>query len=231
MEDFRYAQFCPLARTAEILGHRWVLLILRELLLGPQRFSDLRRRLPGISRSVLSERLALLESRNVVQRGQLPPPAAAAIYELTDSGRALRPAVIELARWGTHFLTAPRPGDHMEPDWFHLAVLSFARTDPSPPHRFELRITAPQSEVLVRLAGGPEGTHPIEDDLPVDARIEAPIMVVMGLASGMLSTEQALASDAFRFEGDREALANFSALFQMDLGSRDNTNNNTGATP
>ncbi|HSJ96046.1 MAG TPA: helix-turn-helix domain-containing protein, partial [Myxococcota bacterium] len=71
MSEFRYAQFCPLARAAEVLGERWTLLIVRELMVGPQRFSDLRRRLPGVSSSVLAERLDRLERRGIVRRAQL----------------------------------------------------------------------------------------------------------------------------------------------------------------
>ncbi len=77
--SFRYAQFCPLACAAEILGERWTLLILRELFVGPQRFTDLRRRLPGISSSILATRLARLEERGIVARSSLAPPTPAAL--------------------------------------------------------------------------------------------------------------------------------------------------------
>ena len=109
MVQSRYAQFCPLACAAEILGERWTLLILRELCIGPQRFSDLRRRLPGISPSVLTERLERLEQREIVARRQLAPPTPASLYELTSLGRELEPALAELARWGTRFLSTRRP--------------------------------------------------------------------------------------------------------------------------
>ncbi|MCH8132535.1 MAG: helix-turn-helix transcriptional regulator [Myxococcales bacterium] len=77
VSDFRYAQFCPLARAAEIVGERWTLLILRELLIGPKRFSDLQAPLAGVSSSVLADRLGKLTQRGVVRRRELPPPAAA----------------------------------------------------------------------------------------------------------------------------------------------------------
>src|SRR6266852_4653604 len=100
----RYDQFCALARAAEILGERWTLLIVRELLLGPRRFSDLRERLDGVSPSVLTERLGRIEKIGLVRRSVLPPPAASTVYELTEHGDALRPAVHELIRWGGRFL-------------------------------------------------------------------------------------------------------------------------------
>ena len=107
MAEFRYAQYCPLARAAELLGERWTLLVVRDLLMGPQRFTDLRGRLPGVSPSVLSERLARLEERGVVCRRTLPPPAPAIVYELTEAGRALDKAVAALASFGMRFLGSP----------------------------------------------------------------------------------------------------------------------------
>ena len=115
MPDHRYAQFCPIARAAEVLGERWTLLILRELFCGPQRFSDLARRLPGISSSVLAERLGRLEARGIAMRRELPPPAPATLYELTPLGSALEPLMLQLVRFGVRMLDAPRPEDHLEP--------------------------------------------------------------------------------------------------------------------
>lgn len=219
MDGFRYAQFCPLARAAEILGHRWVLPILRELFLGPWRFVDLRRRLPGLSSSVLADRLAALEAVGVVARRELPPPAAATVYELTGRGRALAPALVELTRWGTRFLELPRPGDHVEPDWLRMAVVAFARSGPTPPRRFELRVVGPRGEATVRVGGGPGGTHLLEDEGPADVRLRAPVLVVMGLMSGLLPAAGALARADVSVEGDAEALADLPTLFAMDLES------------
>ena len=217
MDQFRYDQFCPLARATEILGHRWVLLILRELFVGPQRFSDLRRRLPGVSSSVLAGRMAALESQGVVVRRELAPPTAITVYELTADGRALEPVLIALNRWGARFVMPPLPGDHVEPDWLGMAVRAFGRPGPTPARRFELCPRAGEREAVVRVAGGPDGTHPIDDDLPVDVRIRAPVMVVMGLMSGMLSPAAALAADDVQVEGDSEALSDLAGLFEMEL--------------
>jgi DNA-binding HxlR family transcriptional regulator len=217
MDAFRYEQFCPLARATEILGHRWVMLILRELFVGPQRFSDLRRRLPGLSSSVLTDRLAGLEEQGVVARRELPPPAAASVYELTQDGRELEPALHALTRWGARFLGSPEPGDHVEPDWLSVAVDAFARTGPTPSHRFELRPYSGDRKAVLRVAGGPEGTHSIDDELPVDVSIQAPMIVMMGLMSGAISPEAALAADDVRVEGELETLSHLPDLFEMDL--------------
>jgi len=107
--DIRYAQFCPLTRAVEILGERWTMLLLRELIAGPQRFSDLKERLPGVSSSVLAGRLVRLEEKGLIAKRELPAPAASTVYELAEAGRALRPALIELLRWGMRFLGEPCP--------------------------------------------------------------------------------------------------------------------------
>ncbi len=111
MSDTRYRQFCALARAAEVIGERWTLLVVRELLLGPKRFSDLRDRLDGISPSVLTERLGRAEVLGLVRQSILPPPAASTVYELTEDGRALEPAILELIRWGGRYLLPARKGD------------------------------------------------------------------------------------------------------------------------
>lgn len=101
-----YQDACGTAFAMELVGERWSMLIIRELMLGGRRFSDLRASLPGISAKVLTERLASLEHARVLSRRKLPPPAAAQIYELTDWGYLAEPAIQELGRW------AARSPDH-----------------------------------------------------------------------------------------------------------------------
>lgn len=96
-----YDDPCGIARALDRVGERWALLIVRELLLGPRRFTDLRAGLPQASPNVLSQRLDELERANVIQRRTLPPPAASAVYELTPWGRDLEPVILSLARWGS----------------------------------------------------------------------------------------------------------------------------------
>jgi DNA-binding HxlR family transcriptional regulator len=96
-----YGDRCGIARALDLVGERWALLVVRELLLGPKRFSDLREGLPNISPDVLSQRLRELEDAGVVRRAKLPPPAASRVYELTDRGRELEPVILELGRWGS----------------------------------------------------------------------------------------------------------------------------------
>src|SRR5262249_31649301 len=99
-----YNQFCALAYALDIVGERWTLLIIRELLTGPRRFKDLMDGLPDISTNLLSERLKSLEQQGILCRRVLPPPAGSAVYQLTPVGQALEQAVLELGKWGSQFL-------------------------------------------------------------------------------------------------------------------------------
>jgi DNA-binding HxlR family transcriptional regulator len=215
LDRFRYAQFCPIARAAEILGQRWMLLVFRELFGGPRRFSDLRRRLRGMSSSVLAERLASLEQAGLVGRRVLPPPSAASVYELTADGRAFEPALLEITRWGLRLMTPPRPGEQLEPEWVRLGVRAFARRSAGPARRFELRMPAEPEPISVRVAGGAEGTTVLDDDAPVDASVTAPPLVILGLLSGGLDPAQALRDGAVVVAGDAAALADLPRLFDV----------------
>jgi DNA-binding HxlR family transcriptional regulator len=101
-----YGDACGIARALDVVGDRWALLVVRDLLLGPKRFSDLRAGLPGVSPDVLTQRLRELAEAGLVTRRRLPPPTPAQVYELTERGRALEPVLLELGRWGSR---APFP--------------------------------------------------------------------------------------------------------------------------
>ena len=103
----RYDQYCPMAHALDLVGDRWALLVVRELMHGPRRYTDLVEGLPGIGTNILAARLRDLEQADVVARRTLPPPAASKVYELTDYGRELRPAMRELALWGARSLGPP----------------------------------------------------------------------------------------------------------------------------
>jgi DNA-binding HxlR family transcriptional regulator len=117
-----YGDACGIARALDVLGERWALMIVRELLLGPKRFTDLRTGLPHLSADVLAQRLRHLEAAGVLNRRTLPPPAPAKIYELTASGRALEPALVELGRWGGAYAPPPEGGCGMSLDSHVLSL-------------------------------------------------------------------------------------------------------------
>src|SRR3954453_5105962 len=126
MPEHRYHQYCGAARALDIVGDRWTLLIVRELALGPRRFTDLMDGLPGISRNLLSQRLRDLETDGVLVRSELPPPAAGQVYELTDDGRDLSQAIIPLVAWGARRLGPRKPTDAFRAHWAALAMAAFA---------------------------------------------------------------------------------------------------------
>ena len=135
----RYGQRCPAAIALDVIGERWTPLIVRELLLGPKRFTDLADGLPGIGTNILTNRLAGLQEQGVVEKRTLPRPTPVAVYELTEAGRALAPVLRELRAWGARFGPAPRRGDAVQPAWI---VQSAAGRNPrlGPGRTCELRV-------------------------------------------------------------------------------------------
>jgi len=117
-----YGQFCGVARALELVGERWALLIIRDLLVGPRRFTDLRHGLPRIPTNVLSERLKELEQGGVIRRRVLPRPAASVVYELTEYGSQLEDVVGRLGLWGAQALGEPHPGEIMTADSMVMAL-------------------------------------------------------------------------------------------------------------
>lgn len=211
----RYSQFCALARALELLGERWTLLIIRELLLGPRRFSDLKERLDGISASVLSQRLSRLEEDGLVQRSYLDPPAASNVFELTDYGRALEPTVFELIRWGARVLYPPRPGERREPEWVGLVLRTYARQDRAPNRSYEVRLREGEREARFYVRGTAKGTVVSTDPGECELRFTTDIDTLFGLGSGRISGSEAIAKGLVEWEGDPEVLSAFSQLFDI----------------
>ncbi|HKA80259.1 MAG TPA: helix-turn-helix domain-containing protein [Xanthobacteraceae bacterium] len=201
MSGTRYAQFCALARAAEILGERWTLLIIRELLLGQKRFSDLSDRLSGVSPTVLTTRLNALIESGVVQRVTLPPPFNAQVYELTPIGLGLKPAIRELIRWGGHFIFPMRPDDEFEPDWGLLALDASARRTPTPPHKIVLRLKHKAKIASFLIEGGEAGTTITRSDGPGSATIETTFDTFLPIISAKLPLEQAIRKNLASVEG------------------------------
>ncbi len=126
----RYDQYCPIACSLSVVGERWTLLVVRELIYGPKRYTDLVDGLPGIGTNILAARLKELEAAGLVERRKLPPPAASTVYELTPAGERLRPVLHELARFGLR-LMGPPPAEALEPGWLlHALDLSLSPQTP-----------------------------------------------------------------------------------------------------
>src|SRR5579859_339176 len=113
----RYGQRCPVARALDVIGERWTPLIVRELLLGQRRYTDLLEALPGVGTNILAGRLADLQAKGVVVKRALPPPTPVAVYELTEAGEALAAVINALRTWGEQYAPAPKPDDAARPAW------------------------------------------------------------------------------------------------------------------
>src|SRR5438132_8508704 len=124
-----YADGCAAAHALDLVGERWAMLIVRELVLGPKRFSDLRAGLPGIASNVLTTRLRELEASGVVARRELPRPAASMVYELTEYGREFEPVMLALGRWGARTLGERSEGQTLRSEWVAVAMRAFFRPE------------------------------------------------------------------------------------------------------
>jgi DNA-binding HxlR family transcriptional regulator len=135
----RYDQYCPVAHALDLVGERWSILIVKELMQGPQRYTDLAEHLPGIGTNILAARLRDLETGGVIEKKTLPPPAPAKVYELTEYGRALRPVMRELALWGARSLGPPPNEDDLFEGWLANALGTMFEPF-APLGRFEFRV-------------------------------------------------------------------------------------------
>ncbi|HZT46078.1 MAG TPA: helix-turn-helix domain-containing protein [Gaiellaceae bacterium] len=122
MSKRSYEQYCPVAHALDLVGERWSMLIVKELMHGPKRYTDLAEHLRGIGTNILAARLRALEECGVIAKRKLPPPAASRVYELTDYGRDLRPVMRELALWGARSLGPPTAEDELYEGWLPNAL-------------------------------------------------------------------------------------------------------------
>ena len=190
-----YGDACGIARALDVVGERWALLVIRELLLGPQRFLDLRRALPGASSNMLTDRLRELEAREVVYRRQLAPPAGSWVYDLTAWGRELEPIVLALGGWGLHF---PRPQDAtLNATSMMIFLRGSGKPDPTqPPTRY--RVEFADSVWTVRAEDGAihvqrgEPSDPAAgiatDPVTFNALFEAPDTLAERVSAGAVRT-------------------------------------------
>ena len=215
MSGTYYPQFCALARAAEILGERWTLLIIRELLIDRRRFSDLAERLSGVSPTVLTNRLNALVEYGVVGRATLPSPYNAQVYELTAVGLALKPAIYELIRWGGHFLFPMRPDDEFEPEWVLLALNAVARRTPIPARKITLRIKHKAKSATFLVESGQRGTRLRLSDDPGSATIEVRFDTLLRMIAGALSVDQATVEGLARVEGSLQVARTLPQMFEL----------------
>ncbi|MEU8900542.1 helix-turn-helix domain-containing protein [Nocardia sp. NPDC048505] len=214
-----YDQFCGLAHALDIVGERWTLLIVRELMSGPKRYSDLAAALPGIGTSLLATRVKQLEAEGVAQRRLLDPPVASVVYELTSRGHELARAMVPLALWGTrHFMGSPRsPEESFRAEW--ALVFLADRLDgtplPNPDAEYEFRID--DSVARLRVQQGRVDVVAGTSDTAADAILRADSATAAALAGGRTTIVDALAAGHLRAEGAPEALAELLELLSSQL--------------
>jgi DNA-binding HxlR family transcriptional regulator len=187
----RYDQYCPMAHALDLIGDRWSLMVVRELMRGPKRYTDLVAGLPGIGTNVLAARLRDLESHGILTRTTLAPPAASKVYELTGYGRDLEPVMHELGKWGARSLGPPSAGPPLFEGWLSNA-LGCALAPLAPPGRFVFRV-------------GDELASVVDGEVQ-DGSVDDPDVVVDTDADGLYWMFVDRRSDHVRVEGDRSLL-------------------------
>ena len=212
MPEHRYQQYCALARTLDVAGDRWTLLIVRELTPGPRRFTDLLDGLPGISRNLLTERLRALERDGIIARQELPPPTARQVYELIDDGRDLAAAMAPLIAWGARRIGDRKPGDSFRARWPAVAMAGLA----------DREAAKGVSETYQYLVGD-SAFHFMVDDGSIelhDGRAEDPAVTWTtdeetwaDVASGKISSSSAVATGALTVSGDPHAAKRLRKIF------------------
>jgi DNA-binding HxlR family transcriptional regulator len=204
----QYDDPCGVARALDMVGERWTLLVVRELLFGPKRFSDLVRGLPGMSQNVLSQRLRELAAAGLVERRRLGPPVSGQVYELTERGAALRPVVIELARWGSRIPTASRAD--LSVDALALALLTTFHPDGAEDVRITLALG--DDRFAAEITGGHldivrgEARHP-------DAEIRTDAAVLRAVVFGGRELAEAVAAGDAEVRGEEAKATSFVSRF------------------
>jgi len=209
-----YGQYCGFSRALEIVGERWALLVVRDLLVGPKRFSDLQRGLPGIPSNILTTRLKELEDDGIVHRRLLPRPSSATVYELTEAGRQLEGPVISLGRWGAKRLREPRPDETVTEDSIASALLATFRPEAAGRTSvdYELLIgDAITVHAQVRNRKVRVGRGPLQNpDLVIEAGPG-----IRALMAHEITPEEALKRKIVRVKGDKKLLTRFAEMFRI----------------
>jgi DNA-binding HxlR family transcriptional regulator len=209
-----YGDSCGIARALDVVGERWALLVVRELLLGPKRFTDLRAGLPGIGPDVLSQRLRELEASGLLARRRLGPPAGSRVYELTARGRELEPVILALGRWGSA-APFPSPPREIGPDSMVLALKTVFDRERASGLEAEVELRLREHTFTVWVSGGAIDAARGEASDP-DAVLTAPPGVLAALVWEGLDLDDATRAGDAAYEGDRPTLERFLGLFALE---------------
>lgn len=207
-----YHQYCGVARGLDLVGDRWTLLVVRDLLLGPMRFTDLHDSLVGIGTNLLSARLRQMEAAGIVSRAVLPPPAGSSVYQLTERGQELEPVVMAIGAWGSQCLGDRRPDDVMSVRSYLLAMRALCRleVDADRLDVFELRI---EDQVFEVRAGGGRCVTRAGGADDASAVLAMDLETLDAILLGGLTAEDALERRPVSSFEDQSSLRRFVALF------------------
>ncbi|MCH9728960.1 MAG: winged helix-turn-helix transcriptional regulator [Actinomycetia bacterium] len=199
-----YDQFCPVARGLDKIGGRWTILIVRELLLSPRRYSDLEAGLPGVTPNVLADRLRDLQAAGIVRRSKLPPPGVAVVYELTELGEGLRPVVDALTRWGLQLLDAPQPRDSFRLDWLLGCLRASFRPELTSGVRESYEFRVDEAVFHIRIDGAEIDVRhgPAADRA---CAISADLSALLAVGAQLLELDDAEKQGVVQVEGSRSA--------------------------
>jgi DNA-binding HxlR family transcriptional regulator len=202
-----YSQYCGVAHALDLVGERWALLVIRELVLGPKRFTDLKEGLPGIGTNILAARLRELEEGGVVRRRRLPPPVASTVYELTEYGRELRPALLALGRWGAASMGEREPSQTLRSEWLAVALTAFFRPETAAELETSIELRLSDGTYLARIDRGELEVVRAEQD-GADLVVTTDEETLIGYLAGAPVPLSALAP-----EGDLELLKRLPQVF------------------
>ncbi len=200
-----YREYCAVAQALDVIGERWTLLIVRELLIqGPCRYTDLRNGLPGIATNLLAERLREMEEAGLIRREEAHPPVATTLFHLTERGRELKPVVDALGRWGGPLVARPIGDDEFRSHWLVIPIEAHLsdHTPERPPTTIELRTG--DEPMLVETVDGRVRARPGKADHP-DAVLTGTGSLVIGLLTGRLDLAEAMRR-GLQLEGDRKVI-------------------------
>ncbi len=213
MSKRTYDDLCGIARALDVVGDRWALLVVRELVLGPKRFTDLRGGLSGIGPDMLAARLRDLEAAGVVRQREHGPPAGSRVYELTERGRGLEPVLLELGRWGS-LVPPPSPSARLGVDSAVLALPSLFDAEAAGDLEATYGLRLDDHDFEVRIADGTVEAARGEPDAPVATFVTDP-MTFAGLLWQGADLAEAERGGIVRVEGDRRAARRFLRLFPL----------------
>lgn len=204
-----YGQHCAVAKSLDVVGDRWTLLVVRELLDGPRRYGDLLSALAPIATDVLAGRLRDLEAAGLVAKRALPRPASGATYELTDEGRALEDVIHAYARWGRRLIERRSPGDVVRPEWLARAVRAHLRADRHGPP-VSLRLATPDGSAAVLINA--DRIETLADDEDADVTLSG-LAEIVAAALDPGQVADLLAAGRLRIDGDPEVVRRLGELF------------------